>query len=94
MTQEDVLHRCRLGTMALAERLGNVRQACQVLGIHPWTYYRWRRDFERYGPEALRRGEAAAAADAERDAGAGGAAGGGGFAGTPGVRSEAGGRRS
>lgn len=54
MTQEDMLHRYRLGTMALAERLGNVRQACQVLGIHPSTYYRWRRDFERYGPEALR----------------------------------------
>ncbi|MYA33060.1 MAG: helix-turn-helix domain containing protein [Gemmatimonadales bacterium] len=54
MTQEDMLHRYRLGTMALAERLGNVRQACQVLGIHPLTYYRWRRDFERYGSEALR----------------------------------------
>ena len=54
MTQEDMLHRYRLGTMALAERLGNVRQACQVLGIHPSTFYRWRRDLERYGPEALR----------------------------------------
>lgn len=54
MTQEDVLYRYRLGTMALAERLGNVRQACEVLGIHRSTYYRWRRWLERYGPEALR----------------------------------------
>ena len=54
MTQEDLLHRYRLGTMALAERSGNERQACQVLGIHPSTYYRWRRDSARYLPEALR----------------------------------------
>ena len=40
--------------MYMAERLGNVRQAYQVLGIHPSTYYRWRRDFELCGPEALR----------------------------------------
>ena len=40
MTQEDVLYRYRLGTMALAERFGNVRQACEVLGIHRSTYYR------------------------------------------------------
>ena len=36
MAQEDMLHRYRLGTMALAERLGNVRQAYQVLGDPPF----------------------------------------------------------
>lgn len=54
MTQEDVLFRFRLQTMALAERLGNVRAACRIMGIHPSTYYRWRKAVERYGLEMLR----------------------------------------
>lgn len=54
MTQGDVLYRYRLRTMALAEELGNVRAACRVMGIHRSTYYRWKRDLERYGPEMLR----------------------------------------
>lgn len=54
MTQEDVLYRFRLRTMALAEELGNVRAACRVMGIHPSTYYRWRAQARRYGNEMLR----------------------------------------
>ena len=54
MTQEDVIYRFRQRTMALAAELGNVRAACRVMGIHPSTYYRWRREMERYGIEMLR----------------------------------------
>jgi transposase-like protein len=34
--------------------LGNVRAACRQLGVHHSTYYRWRRQLERWGLEALR----------------------------------------
>lgn len=54
MTQEDMLYRFRLRTMALAEELGNVRAACRIMGIHHSTFYRWRRKVERYGVEILR----------------------------------------
>lgn len=54
MTQGDVLYRFRLRTMALAEELGNARAACRVMGIHPSTYYRWRRQAKRFGAEILR----------------------------------------
>lgn len=40
--------------MALAEEIGNVRAACRMMGIHPSTYYRWRKKVERYGLEILR----------------------------------------
>jgi transposase InsO family protein len=54
MTQEDVLYRFRLQTMALARDLGNVRAACRIMGIHASSYYRWRKQVERYGLEMLR----------------------------------------
>lgn len=54
MTQGDVLYRFRLRTMALAAELGNVRAACRVMGIHPSTYYRWKKDVDRFGLEMLR----------------------------------------
>jgi transposase len=40
------------GTMA--QELGNVRAACPTMGIHPSTYYRWKHQLERHGPEILR----------------------------------------
>ncbi|MCY3783312.1 MAG: helix-turn-helix domain-containing protein [Chloroflexi bacterium] len=43
MTHDDVLYRFRLRLFALAEELGNVRAACRILGVHPSTYYRWRK---------------------------------------------------
>ena len=54
MTPDDQLYRFRQRTLALAEELGNVRAACRVMGIHASTFYRWRRDAERYGLEMLR----------------------------------------
>jgi transposase-like protein len=49
VTQDDLLYRVRL-----AGELGNVRAACRAMGIHPSTYYRWKRQLDRHGPEILR----------------------------------------
>jgi transposase len=38
----------------MAQELGNVRAACRAMGIHPSTYYRWKRQLDRHGPEILR----------------------------------------
>jgi transposase InsO family protein len=38
----------------MAQELGNVRAVCRAMGIHPSTYYRWKRQLDRYGPEILR----------------------------------------
>ena len=54
MTPEDTIYRVRLRTLALAEELGNVRAACRAMGIRHSTFYRWKRQAERYGPELLR----------------------------------------
>jgi len=54
VTQDDLLYRFRLRTLAMATELGNVRAACRAMGIHPSTYYRWKRQWDRYGPEILR----------------------------------------
>jgi len=54
VTQEDVLYRFRLRTMALAEEHGNVSAACRIMGIHRSTYYRWRKQVERFGLDLLR----------------------------------------
>ena len=48
MTHDDVLYRYRLPLFALAEELGNVRAACRILGVHPSTYYRWRKLVRRW----------------------------------------------
>ena len=58
MTQDDLLYRFRLRTFAVAAELGNVRAACRAMGIHPSTFYRWKRQLERHGPEILRPGNA------------------------------------
>ena len=54
MTQDDLLYRFRLRVFAMAAELGNVRAACRAMGIHPSTYYRWKHQLDRYGPEILR----------------------------------------
>jgi transposase len=54
VTQDDLLYRFRLRVFAIAAGLGNVRAACRAMGIHPSTYYRWKRQLERHGPEILR----------------------------------------
>jgi transposase InsO family protein len=54
MTDDDALFRFRLRVFALARELGSVRAACRAMGIHPSTYYRWKRQVDRYGLEMLR----------------------------------------
>jgi transposase-like protein len=54
VTQDDLLYRFRLRVFAIAAELGNARAACRAMGIHPSTYYRWKRQLDRYGPEILR----------------------------------------
>ena len=54
MTQDDLLYRFRLRTFAMAAELGNVRAACRAMGIHTSTYYRWKHQLDRHGPEILR----------------------------------------
>jgi transposase len=43
----------RLRALSLAQELGNVRAACRAMGIHPSTYYRWKHQVERFGPDIL-----------------------------------------
>jgi Helix-turn-helix domain len=54
VTQDDLLYRFRLRVFAMAAELGNVRAACRAMGIHPSTYYRWKGQLDRHGPEILR----------------------------------------
>ena len=54
MTNDDALYGFRLRLFALAREWGNVRAACRAMGVHPSSYYRWRRQLVRFGPEILR----------------------------------------
>ena len=42
MVDDDVLFKFRLRLFSLAAELGNVREACRLMDVHPSTYYRWR----------------------------------------------------
>lgn len=54
MTLDDVIHRQRVRLFALARELGNVTEACRIMGVHRSTFYRWRRHVLAWGLEALR----------------------------------------
>ena len=54
MSKDDVLFGFRLRLITLAEELGSVSEACRLMGVHRSTYYRWRRQADRWGIEALR----------------------------------------
>jgi len=53
LTQDDALFRFRVRVFALAEETGNVRAACKAMGIHPSTFYRWRKQVHRFGFDIL-----------------------------------------
>jgi hypothetical protein len=53
MSQDDVLFGYRLQLVNLAGRVG-VSAACRTFGVHPSTYYVWKRRIERHGLEILR----------------------------------------
>jgi transposase len=54
MGDDDVLFKFRLRLFSLAEELGNVRAACRAMGVHPSTYYHWKRKVGRSGLGMLR----------------------------------------
>jgi transposase len=54
MTHDDVLFGQRLRLFTLAEELGNVSEACRLMGFHRSTYYRLKANVDRWGLEALR----------------------------------------
>jgi len=53
MTLEDKVHAFRLHVLQRAEELGNVSAACREAGISRTLFYRWRKQFTRYGIDAL-----------------------------------------
>ena len=45
---------CDPARLAAAVEFGSVRAACRAMGIHHSTFYRWKKQAERYGLEMLR----------------------------------------
>lgn len=54
MVDDDLILKFRLRLFSLAGELGNVREACRLMGVHPSTFYRWRAQVLRSGLEMLR----------------------------------------
>ena len=52
VSHDDVLVGYRRRLFTLAEEIG-VRPACRAMGVHHSTYYRWKRQVDRWGLEAL-----------------------------------------
>ncbi len=53
MTLDDSIQGIRLRALELAKELGNVTEACEQLAISRSLFYRWRKRFEKYGPDGL-----------------------------------------
>jgi transposase len=53
VSHDDVLFGYRLRLFTLAEEIG-VRPACRAMGVHHSTYYRWKRQVDGWGLDALR----------------------------------------
>jgi transposase InsO family protein len=53
MTEHDVLVGFRLRLFTLADELGNVSEACRLMGVDRSTYYRLKAKVDRWGLEAL-----------------------------------------
>jgi len=56
VTVDDVIYQRRVRVLALAGELGNVSEACRLVGVSRKSFYQWRGAADAYGLEALRPG--------------------------------------
>lgn len=54
MTPEDIIVARRVRVLELADEVGNISEACRLVGVSRTSFYKWRNVAELYGLDALR----------------------------------------
>ena len=52
-TSSEIIYQRRVRVLHLAQQLGNISEACRLVGVSRTRFYEWKRLAERYGLEAL-----------------------------------------